>query len=305
MTLLALGGCAGGEFEQRNGYRVDASATSSAFNHRIRYVVLHYTDSEEQRALTTLMGPKVSSHYLVSRSPIAHGQPVVRQLVGEQQRAWHAGVSAWEDRTQLNDTSIGVEIVNDGPTDTPRGRRWQEYPDTQIETVIALVSDLATRYDLPPTAIVGHSDIAPQRKIDPGPRFPWHRLHLAGIGAWPREADVERFRRAFDRAPPTLVQYQRALRAYGYALPADGEWSELNHDVTRAFQMHFRPGAVTGERDTDTLARLWALVARYHPEAISRITPPPTQSARHQNGSASALGKPSLPPLNRRRPDSE
>ncbi|WP_110665028.1 N-acetylmuramoyl-L-alanine amidase [Salinicola halophilus] len=307
LLLLVLGGCAGGGLEQRDGYRVDTSETSSAFNQRVRYVVLHYTDSGESAALRTLKGPRVSSHYLISRDAMDGGEPLVRQLVDEQKRAWHAGVSAWDDRTQINDTSIGIEIVNAGPRDTPTGRTWQHYPEPQIAAVVALVRDLIARYDLPPTAIVGHSDIAPQRKIDPGPRFPWHRLYLAGIGAWPQDVDIERFRREFERRPPRLVDYQRALQRYGYALPADGEWSELTRDVTRAFQMHFRPGAVTGEPDTDTLARLWALVARYRPEALDAIWPPasPALSSDRLGETDAGMSEPVRLRVNGSAPDSE
>lgn len=268
--VIWLAGCAGSSLERRDGYVVDHRHQSTAFNQRIRYLVLHYTDSDEPRALSTLMGPNVSAHYLVPRPSSPGERPVVLQLVSEDRRAWHAGVSAWEDRTQLNDTSIGVEIVNRGPQDTPAGQRWQPYPDAQIDAVIALARDIVHRYGLPPTAILGHSDIAPARKIDPGPRFPWHRLYLAGVGAWPREADVERYEQLFSRCAPSISAYQQALSAYGYALESSGTLDPATRDVTRAFQMHFRPANTGATPDVETKSILWALLERYRPEALTR-----------------------------------
>lgn len=272
IALTLLAGCASSsEHEWRNGYVADRTHHSSAFNQRVRYLVLHYTDSAAPRALHTLMGPKVSSHYLVPRQPVRHGDlPAVWQLVDEDKRAWHAGVSAWEDRTQLNDTSIGIEIVNAGPQDTARGRQWQIYPEAQIEAVIALARDIVSRYELPPTAVVGHADIAPQRKSDPGPRFPWKRLFEAGVGAWPRADDVARYRRDFDHCLPTIGTYQQALHAYGYALEISDRLDTRTRDVTRAFQMHFRPANYSGQPDAETAAILWALLERYRPEALNR-----------------------------------
>ncbi|WP_251976423.1 N-acetylmuramoyl-L-alanine amidase [Salinicola avicenniae] len=270
LSLALLAGCATpSQREARDGYIADRTHHSSAYNQRIRYLVLHYTDSEAQRALKTLMGPHVSAHYLIPRHAIRDDEaPIVWQLVDERDRAWHAGVSAWRERTQLNDTSIGVEIVNAGPIGLPRGSQWQAYPPSQIDAVIALAKDIVTRYGLPPTAVLGHSDIAPSRKIDPGPRFPWRKLYEAGIGAWPRDSDVRHYRKRFRQCSPTTAQYQQALRAYGYVLSISGQEDAKTRDVTRAFQMHFRPEAYSGWRDDETDARLWALLSRYRPEAL-------------------------------------
>ncbi len=267
--LTVIAGCASSGLSQRDGYVADRRQQSSAFNERVRYVVLHYTDSEAPRALQTLMGPRVSAHYVVARKPEQRGgEPVVWQLVDEHKRAWHAGVSAWEDRTQLNDSSIGIEIVNRGPGDDTVTPHWAPYSEAQIKAVIALVGDIVRRYRLPPTAIVGHADIAPERKIDPGPAFPWQRLHAAGIGAWPDAASVARYQQRFERCPPTLAQLQRALGAYGYALPASGAQDMRTQAVLRAFQMHFRPSDYRGEPDAESAAIVWALLAKYRPEAL-------------------------------------
>ncbi|MGQ7242874.1 N-acetylmuramoyl-L-alanine amidase [Salinicola sp. V024] len=272
LLLIMLAGCAGTPTsEVRDGYIADQAHPSRAYNQRIRYLILHYTDSDESRAMHTLLGPDVSSHYLVPRQPATTDSlPRIWQLVDERDRAWHAGISAWEDRTQLNDTSIGVEIVNRGPQDmSPRGRQWQPYSEAQIEAVIALAKDIVNRYQLPPTAILGHSDIAPSRKIDPGPRFPWKRLHDAGIGAWPNDADVVAYRQQFTRCAPTIRQIQQALNAYGYAIDITGELDGRTRNVLRAFQMHFRPASYSGQPDVDTAATLWALLVRYPPQALA------------------------------------
>lgn len=274
LLLTILAGCTGSPtMETRDGYIADRAHRSDAYNQRIRYLILHYTDSEASRAMRTLLGPDVSSHYLVPHTPPMSGdRPQIWQLVDEKDRAWHAGVSAWEDRTQLNDTSIGVEIVNRGPQDTATGRRWEPFPEAQIRAVIALAQDIVHRYRLPPTAILGHSDIAPSRKIDPGPRFPWKRLHDAGVGAWPRDEDVVSYRHRFAQCSPSIMQYQRALSAYGYSLTATGEIDGKTRDVTRAFQMHFRPASYSGQPDQETATILWALLARYRPQALLDIT---------------------------------
>lgn len=277
LPLLAaalLAGCAGpATLEPRQGYVVDHGYTAPSHSSRVRHLVLHYTDGGEAHSLATLTGPRVSVHYVVPLpSRWVHGRPLVYQLVDESRRAWHAGVSAWKQRSNLNDTSIGIEIVNRGPTDTARGRVWAPYPPAQIDAVIALARDIIARHDIAPTNVVGHSDIAPSRKIDPGPRFPWRQLHEAGIGAWPEEATVAAYLARFRHAPPTLAQLQRALAAYGYALPVTGRLDDRTRDVLRAFQMHFRPSDHDGRPDAETAAILWALLAKYHPSALPSIT---------------------------------
>ncbi|MCI0510329.1 N-acetyl-anhydromuramyl-L-alanine amidase AmpD [Chromohalobacter marismortui] len=270
ICLLALTACSGTpRLESRDGYRVDHRYQSSAQNSRVQHLVLHYTDSNARRSLRTLTGPDVSSHYLVT--PTA--PPTVYQLVDEARRAWHAGVSAWHSRTHLNDTSIGIEIVNEGPRDTPHGRTWTPYPARQIDTLIALARDIIERHAIDPVDVVGHADIAPRRKIDPGPRFPWYRLYRAGIGAWPASERVMAYQRRFMKAPPSLTQFQRALAAYGYPVAVTGRYDALTHDSLRAFQMHFRPTRHDGYPDAHSAAILWALLEKYRPEALADMSP--------------------------------
>lgn len=249
----------------RPGYWADQSIQAPSFNHRIRFLVLHYTGDDDARALYVLTGPHVSVHYLVGSVPPEHdGLPVVRQLVPEHDRAWHAGASYWDGRSNLNDTSIGIEIVNRGPIDSPDSRqRWQPFGQAQISAVIALARDIIHRYHIQPANVVGHSDIAPERKIDPGPAFPWHELYRAGVGAWPDPEQVRHYRQQFATHPPDIRTVQAKLAHYGYKQPITGLLDEHTRTVLRAFQMHFRPQAVTGVPDADTLARLWALDAEY------------------------------------------
>ncbi|QJQ94688.1 MULTISPECIES: N-acetylmuramoyl-L-alanine amidase [Halomonadaceae] len=274
MVTLLLTACAG-QFEPRGGYVVDHRHQASSHNSRIRHLVIHYTSSDEAVSLRALTGPSVSSHYLVPLPPRQlRGDPLVYQLVDESRRAWHAGASAWKQRTNINDTSIGIEIVNLGPLGTREEipgdqlQVWASYPPRQIDAVIALAGDIVERYDIHPTNVVAHSDIAPTRKVDPGPRFPWQQLYEAGIGAWPQADTIERYHQRFTAQPPTLDEFQRALKAYGYPIETSGEYDRQTHAVLRAFQLHFRPADYRGLPDAESAAILWSLLERYHPELL-------------------------------------
>ncbi|WP_423824097.1 N-acetylmuramoyl-L-alanine amidase [Salinisphaera sp. SPP-AMP-43] len=266
LFVIGLVGCgAPATLKQRLGYWADQSVSATAYNHRVRFLVLHFTSDRPGRALRVLTGPHVSAHYLIDRDPDTRSRaPIVHQLVAEDERAWHAGVSSWAGRHHINDSSIGIEIVNLGPLSPPGpNRRWQPYTEAQIQAVIALARDIVTRYDIKPANVVGHSDVAPGRKIDPGPAFPWQRLHEAGIGAWPDPQRIAFYARRFGHARPSIATVQRQLADYGYDLPVTGELDQRTRTVLRSFQMHFRPANTTGLADVGTLARLWALNERY------------------------------------------
>lgn len=169
VALSLLAACTSPTLVGRGSYYADTSLHARGADSRIRFLVMHYTESDEAKSLRTLTGDSVSVHYVVPPQPhIEHGMPVVYQLVPESQRAWHAGVSEWQRTTELNAVSIGIENVNRGPLD-PQNRTWQPYPPEQIDALIRLSKDIVARYAISPTRVVGHSDIAPQRKIDPGP----------------------------------------------------------------------------------------------------------------------------------------
>ncbi|HEX4781160.1 MAG TPA: N-acetylmuramoyl-L-alanine amidase, partial [Usitatibacter sp.] len=149
---LALAGCAGVP-------TVDTSYSAVSQDNRIQFIVLHYTSTDFSESLDTLTKTGVSAHYLVRDDPAT-----VYRLVDDSRRAWHAGESSWEGNTQLNASSIGIEIVNLGD----RGGEWHDYRPAQIDAVVALVTGLARKYGVSKDHVVGHSDIAPQRKVDPG-----------------------------------------------------------------------------------------------------------------------------------------
>ena len=195
-------------------------------------IVLHYTEQDSvEQSLDTLRsrnsGGRVSSHYLLGKD----GK--IYQLVSDAKRAWHAGAGRWGAITDVNNASIGIEIDNDGKS---------PFPDAQIDSLIVLLRDLTTRLRIPPTQIIGHSDLAPTRKIDPGPLFPWKRLHDAGFGLWPADATQD---------PPAGFEPWLALRAIG-------DSTDNRADTVRAFHHRFR-GMEGTELDAQDLRILHAL----------------------------------------------
>ena len=258
-------------------------------NSRINHLVIHFTSEHFERSLALLTGraeSRVSSHYLVPEPGDAtYPRSTLRvyRLVDEERRAWHAGRSYWDGTTSLNDSSIGIEIVNrsacvvDDPDiedPTPEDQRCTFLPfaDEQIELVIRLAKDILRRNpDIDPENVIGHADVAVTRRVDPGPLFPWKHLYDNGIGAWPDEESVERHRRRFETAPPSLARYQAALSAWGYDIDGTGEHDVATRFVVRAFQMHFRPANHSGEMDAESGAILFALLEKYRPDAYAEL----------------------------------
>ncbi|RQS75486.1 N-acetylmuramoyl-L-alanine amidase [Burkholderia sp. Bp8963] len=265
--LCLLAACTSPSLVGRGAYYADTSHRAPGADSRIRFLVMHYTESGEAQSLRTLTGDAVSAHYLVpAQPPIEWGKPIVYQLLPEAQRAWHAGVSSWQGATELNAASIGIENVNGGPIDTPQGRTWQPYPPGQVDALIRLSKDIVERYQIPPTRVVGHSDIAPQRKIDPGPLFPWRALAQAGVGAWPDDATVAaRLAGRDPHASADVRALQLKLARYGYDVPTDGTLDARTRRVFAAFQMHFRPSDCAGNPDAETDAIAQALLDKYFP----------------------------------------
>ncbi|MEP6899734.1 MAG: N-acetylmuramoyl-L-alanine amidase [Rhodanobacter sp.] len=193
-------------------------------NHDIRrplLIVVHFTDQHSaQESLDTLRshnsGGPVSAHYLVGSD--GH----IYQLVADQLRAWHAGGGRWGTITDLNSASIGIELDNDGHT---------RFAPAQIDSLLRLLADLTTRLDIPRTQIIGHEDLAPGRKNDPGPLFPWQQLAAAGFGRWPQGVLMN---------PPAGFDPWMALAVVGYSLDDRGAALSSFHD-------HFRGGDATGD----------------------------------------------------------
>ena len=230
----------------------------SSFSHRIKFLIIHYTELNLEESLHILQGnnPKhnVSAHYLISDGVSKTYPSHIYQLVDEKNCAFHAGISHWEDFSHLNNCSIGIEIVNlDGNKHT--------YTDQQINAVIYLVKNLIEKYKITPKHILGHSDIAPDRKIDPGKLFPWKKLFDEGIGAWPDEDDVNAFRQ---QELPDIKTIQQSLKKYGFPIDLTGKIDKQTELVVGAFQSHFRQKKVDGIIDTETWAILASLNKKYH-----------------------------------------
>ncbi len=240
-----------------------------AQNFRQRYLILHYTALPDDKSITVLTQQAVSAHYLVNNM----SNNEIYQLVDENKRAYHAGVSAWRADKNLNDTSIGIEIVNTGYTTDASGKRvFAPFDEAQIRKVAALVKDIVNRYQIPATNILAHSDIAPTRKQDPGPLFPWKRLYDEyQIGMWYDEAAKQSF---YDLAVSTdfpskyndstfIFNVQTQLQKFGYGLDLSGKWDDATKKTIEAFQYHFRPQNYDGILDPETFAILQALIQKY------------------------------------------
>ena len=246
--LCLLAGCA-------SAPRLDTTYTSVSQDSRAQFLVIHFTSEEFHSSLKVLTEGPVSSHYLVRDDP-----PIVYRLVDEGRRAYHAGMSSWKGQTQLNAASIGIEIVNLGDRGAPDALIWYDYPQAQIDVVVALVKDIVKRHDIRPDRVVGHSDIAPQRKVDPGPRFPWKRLADEGLIPWPDADAVTRRRPAFEDRLPDIAWFQQKLEQHGFAVPRNGELDPATRNVVAAFQMKYRPARFDGNPDAETAAMLDVLV---------------------------------------------
>lgn len=230
--------------------RIDRSYTSVAQDSRALFIVLHYTALDWEKSLKVLAtGGQVSAHYLVRDNPAAS-----YALVDENRRAWHAGVSWWGGSTNLNSASIGIEIVNPGYTDTPAGRVYAPFPQAQVDEVIALVRDIQQRHNVKPERIIGHADIAPGRKQDPGPTFPWKALADAGLIPWPDGPLVTVKMLEHEVAPQDVAWLQERLARIGYNVSRSGQMDTLTKEVVSTFQMKYRPRDISGTVDAETAA---------------------------------------------------
>jgi N-acetyl-anhydromuramyl-L-alanine amidase AmpD len=229
-------------------------------NQRIKFIILHYTACDDRVSINVLTKGEVSSHYLITTPS---WDPIF-QLVPDKERAWHAGFSSFQGRTNLNDTSIGIEIVNLGVSTVDGETRLHPFEDSQIRKTAHLVKYIARKYQIDPENILGHSDVAPGRKIDPGPLFPWERLYREfGIGAWYDYADFNFYYDYSIFNIYSIEDIQREFRKYGYDMEISGEWNGKEKNVLKAFQMHFRPKNVSGEMDLETFAIIKSLNHKY------------------------------------------
>ncbi|MCY4015716.1 MAG: N-acetylmuramoyl-L-alanine amidase [Gammaproteobacteria bacterium] len=251
---------------------------SPNYNSRIDYVVIHATSenfAESLRLLATLTDRPVSSHYLIPAEndpSYTRDRLLVHQLVDEQHRAWHAGVSYWAGETILNDRSIGIEIVNEFECETSAETdidslqcEFVPFDETQMEITFDLLRGIQQRYpDIDPLDFVAHSDIATERRSDPGPLFPWRRLYEEeGIGAWYDEDTKARYQAQFENQPPSTIELQAALLELGYFAEPTGEFDRQTRYAVRALQLRFRQEDISGQPDVETMAILWSLIEKY------------------------------------------
>ena len=215
-------------------------------------IILHYTGMPScQGAIDWLLceESRVSCHYVVDE------RGSVFQLLPEDQRAWHAGISSWQGAADLNSRSIGIEIANPG-----HDHGYPDFPADQIAAVIELCRNCGERWAIPPEKVLAHSDVAPTRKQDPGEKFPWKTLYDAGVGHWTQPAPLGggRFFQRGDRGQ-TVEAWQSMLSYYGYGVEISGIFCNLTEAVTIAFQRHFRPERVDGIADRSSIETLHRL----------------------------------------------
>lgn len=208
-------------------------------------VILHYTGMQTATdAIDRLCDPaaQVSAHFLIEENGAVH------QLVDPTARAWHAGVSYWQGREGLNHTSIGIELVNPG-----HEFGYRPFPNEQIKCLIELLAKLKDRFSIPATRFIGHSDVAPDRKMDPGELFPWELLARYGFGAWPKTSTKDKTILAKKgMITPEVEWLNQSLFKIGYSVPVQAEFSSITEMALAAFQRHWHPSAVTGCLDVGT-----------------------------------------------------
>nr|HIL74870.1 N-acetylmuramoyl-L-alanine amidase [Rhodospirillales bacterium] len=206
----------------------------------IDILVFHYTGMPKPaQALERMCDPdvKVSAHYLIDKD----GQ--LFQLISEEKRAWHAGISSWRNNYNINDRSIGIELANPG-----HEFGYQKFPTRQIDTLIEIAKDIIKRHPVPARNIIGHSDIAPARKKDPGEFFDWHKLALKGIGYWPESLKTENINQI------NASNFKLALQKYGY------DTTDLPATIL-AFQRHFLPTRCNSQPDQEMFKMLEILIS--------------------------------------------
>jgi len=209
----------------------------------IDMLLLHYTGMRSaDEALERLcdLASEVSAHYLIDETG------VIYRLVDEDRRAWHAGRAVWVGESDINGCAIGIEIVNPG-----HEFGYRAFPEPQMRALEALCLAILSRHPIPARRVLGHSDVAPDRKEDPGELFDWPALARAGIGLWPPVEDPPTLYEA-----PAIEEIQRNLTRIGYAVEPTGIMNAESRSALLAFQRHWLPERMTGARDPHTAWRL-------------------------------------------------
>lgn len=254
-TALLLAGCS--TLSGPGGVPVDTTYTAKGQDSRVLFLVLHYTVVDLPKSIKILTEQEVSAHYLLSDGP----SPKVFRLVDENRRAWHSGASGWKENKRLNSSSIGIEIVHPGYVQLPDGRKvFAPFPKEQIDVLIPLVKDIVKRHEIKPERILGHGEVTPSYKEDPGPTFPWKLFAELGITPpWPDAARVAAKQAEFEAAPPDMYSVQKMLAQHGYPVEPTGVMDPQTQRVLMNFQMRYRPGNYEGQPDAESVAILWVL----------------------------------------------
>lgn len=217
-------------------------------------LILHYTAmSCGKKAVDWLCNPesKVSCHYLIDEDGS------ITQMVSENERAWHAGISSWAGETDINSCSIGIEIQNMGHA----LEELPEFPEAQMHAVEQLSLDIINRNNIRPERVLGHSDVAPGRKVDPGEAFSWERLHKAGIGLWVKPVPVGNdCGLTLSDTGKEVEELQNKLGNFGYGIEVNGVFDQVTKNVVAAFQAHWRQECVNGIADMSTMHTLHNLL---------------------------------------------
>lgn len=222
---------------------------------RIDMLILHYTGMETAKAALERLCDReaeVSCHYVVDEDG------TIIQMVPEAMRAWHAGLAHWRGESDINSRSIGIELVNRG-----HESGYPDFPAAQIESLILLIRDIQERHPIQPRHVLGHSDVAPERKLDPGEKFPWDRLFAAGIGHWVEPEPITgggAFQVGEEGQP--IEALQSMLLLYGYGVAVDGHFDGRTEAAVKAFQRHFRQARVDGIADVSTIKTLHKLLTK-------------------------------------------
>ncbi|MEQ8658689.1 MAG: N-acetylmuramoyl-L-alanine amidase [Hyphomicrobiales bacterium] len=237
---------------------IDSTVPSPNFDSRdgapVDILLLHYTGMpDDEGAVRWLADPrsKVSCHYVI------HEDGRIVQMVDEADRAWHAGQGSWKGVSDINARSIGIEICNPG-----HEHGYRAFPKAQITSLIALAKPLIGHHGIAREHVLAHSDIAPERKEDPGELFPWDELHAHGIGHYLTPAPIQdgRFMAVGD-AGEAVGALQSMLKLYGYGLQPTGQFDLQTELVVKAFQRHFRPERIDGVADSSTVSTLHQLLS--------------------------------------------
>jgi N-acetylmuramoyl-L-alanine amidase len=259
VAVVALAGCAINPHltTTPGGVPIDVSKTARGQDSRVLFLILHYTVADFPISMKILTENDVSSHYLLSdESP-----PRIFRLVDENRRAWHSGVSGWKGHRLLNASSIGIEIVHPGVRKQRDGTEvFVPFPEEQIQALIPLVKDIVARHQIRPDRILGHGEVTPAYKQDPGPTFPWKLFAELGITPpWPDAGRVLDATIRHMSELPDIAWFQQKLFEHGYPIERTGVMDEQTQRVLMNFQMRYRPTLHDGQPDAESAGILEVL----------------------------------------------